>query len=261
MRATSFLVSICAVLLLTNTIFAKGKNNIEYYQLEAYHYTSPQQAAQIDSYLQSAYLPALHKLGIAKVGVFKPIANDTATDKIVYVLLPFKNWASILETTENLQNDAAYNAAAKSFLDAPYDTPAYKRKDVTLIKAFHLAPTMQMPVLTAPLSERVYELRNYESPTDSKYRNKVKMFNEGGEVALFKRLNFNATFYGEVLAGARMPNLMYMTSFNNMADRDAHWKSFGSDPEWKTISGLPEYQHNMLKAEVILTKAAPYSDY
>ena len=36
------------------------------------------------------------------------------------------------------------------------------------------------------------------------------MFNEGGEIRLFARLNFNAVFYGDVLAGDRMPNLMYM---------------------------------------------------
>ena len=54
------------------------------------------------------------------------------------------------------------------------------------------------------------------------------MFNEGGEIDLFNKLNFNAVFYGEVLSGSSMPNLMYMTSFENKADRDAHWKSFGA---------------------------------
>lgn len=261
MQSNRIFLALSAILLLSNVAIAKGKNNLEYYQLETYHYTTTQQATSIDHYLQTAYLPALHKLGIEKIGVFKPIANDTAADKIVYVLVPFKSWNAILETNEALQADAAFGTTGGSFLDAPYDTPAYKRKEITLIKAFPLAPKMQMPALTAPLADRVYELRNYEGPTDSKYKNKVKMFNEGGEVVLFKRLNFNATFYGEVLAGSRMPNLMYMTSFNNMADRDEHWKAFGSSPEWKTISALPEYQHNMLRAEVILTKAAAYSDY
>ena len=37
-------------------------------------------------------------------------------------------------------------------------------------------------------------------------------------------------FYASVLAGARMPNLMYMTTFENQAERDAHWKTFGDDP-------------------------------
>ena len=74
-------------------------------------------------------------------------------------------------------------------------------------------------------------------------------------------LNFNAIFFAEVISGSRMPNLMYMTSFENRNDRDAHWKAFGESPEWKNLSSMPEYQHNVSKAEVILTKAASYSDY
>jgi hypothetical protein len=124
-----------------------------------------------------------------------------------------------------------------------------------------MAPKMALPALTAPLSERVYELRSYESASDNLYRNKVQMFNEGGEVALFKRLGFNAIFYGDVVAGSKMPNLVYMTSFNSMSDRNAHWDVFRNDPEWKSLSGNPIYQHNVSKADIILTRAAPYSDY
>ena len=87
------------------------------------------------------------------------------------------------------------------------------------------------------------------------------MFNEGGEVALFKRLNFNAVFYSEVVAGSRMPNLMYMTTFENRADRDAHWKAFGDDPEWKKLSSMPEYQKNVSKIEIFFLRPTEYSDY
>ena len=87
------------------------------------------------------------------------------------------------------------------------------------------------------------------------------MFNEGGEITLFKRLNFNSVFYASVFAGAHMPNLMYMTSFENMADRDAHWKDFSAAPEWKKLSGLPEYQNNVSKIDDIFLHATAYSDY
>ena len=87
------------------------------------------------------------------------------------------------------------------------------------------------------------------------------MFNQGGEIALFQRLNFNAIFYSAVISGSRMPNLMYMTSFENMDDRNAHWKTFGSDPEWKKLSALPEYQNNVSRNETILMRALPFSDY
>jgi hypothetical protein len=87
------------------------------------------------------------------------------------------------------------------------------------------------------------------------------MFNEGGEVGLFKRLNFNAVFYAQVLAGNKMPNLMYMTTFENMQDREAHWKAFGDDPFWKKLSSLPEYQHNVSHADIIFLHPVAYSDF
>ena len=113
----------------------------------------------------------------------------------------------------------------------------------------------------AAKNERVYELRSYESATEKIFQNKVHMFNEGDEIGLFKRLNFNAIFYAEVVAGSKMPNLMYMTSFENMADRDAHWKSFGSDPVWKKLSAMSEYKNNVSHIDIMFLRPTDYSDY
>jgi len=88
-------------------------------------------------------------------------------------------------------------------------------------------------------------LRSYESPTKQLHRTKVDMFNEGGEILLFKRLDFQAVFYGDVLSGNRMPNLEYMVVFSDTASRNAHWKAFGNSPEWKNISVEPKYRNNI----------------
>ena len=120
---------------------------------------------------------------------------------------------------------------------------------------------MNLPTFQTAKSEHVYELRSYESATEALYKNKLHMFNEGGEIALFNKLDFNAVFYGDVISGSRMPNLMYMTCFENMAARDAHWKTFVEDPEWKRISSLPKYQHNVSRADIILMHATAYADF
>jgi hypothetical protein len=122
-------------------------------------------------------------------------------------------------------------------------------------------PGTAVPKLTSPKAERVYELRSYEGPTEKYYRNKVKMFNDGDEVGLFNRLGFNAVFYAKVLAGSRMPNLMYMTTFNNMQDRDKHWEAFSADPQWKILSSMPKYQNNVSKADIIFLRPTDYSDF
>jgi hypothetical protein len=87
------------------------------------------------------------------------------------------------------------------------------------------------------------------------------MFNEGGEVSLFEKLEFNAVFYAEVISGSRMPNLMYMTSFADMKSREEHWAAFREHPDWKRISSMEEYQDNVSKIDRIMLHHTAYSDF
>ena len=231
------------------------------YQLTVYHFKDSVQEKILDTYLEQALLPALHKLKYKQVGVFKSWANDTSAVKKIYVLVAGKSMDELSGIKDKLAKDAAYLEQGKTYLDAVYTSAPYSRMETIYLKAFSMAPELTIPSLKGPKSERVYELRSYESATEKIFRNKVHMFNEGGEIALFKRLNFNAAFYSEVIAGSKMPNLMYMTCFENMADRDAHWKTFGSDPEWKRLSALPEYQHNVSLNEKNFLRPVEYSDY
>lgn len=228
-----------------------------YYQLKIYHLQSKTQEDRIDAYLRNAYLPALHRSGIASVGVFKPVVTDTL-DRLVYVFIPFKKFDGVLVLESALKKDQQYQADGKDYIDAPYDQLPYNRIESILLEAFSAMPAPKVPALTAPKNERIYELRSYEGPTEKLSLNKIGMFNDK-EMAIFTMLNFNAVFYGRVLSGTRMPNMMYLTTFNNKEDRDKHWKDFG--PEYKKISGLPEYQHNNLRSVVTFVRPAEYSDY
>jgi hypothetical protein len=232
----------------------------EFYEIKIYHFKTAEQEKLIEDYLQHALLPALHKNGIGKTGVFKALANDTATDKLLYVFVPLQSFNQLLSLPAVLEKDADYNTAGSAYLNAVYNNPPYTRMESILLRAFRLAPLMQLPGLTGPHAEHIYELRSYESPTEMLHTNKVHMFNEGGEIPLFKRLEFNAVFYADVINGSHMPNLMYMTSFENMAAREAHWKTFSADAEWKKLVAMPEYQHNVSKAEIIFLHATDYSD-
>lgn len=243
-------------------LFAKAaEEKGEFYQITVYHFSNAEQQKLIEQYLQDAMVPALHRLQIKNVGVFTANANDTATDKRLYVITTLQSLQQVVEIAGMLAKDNEYGDKGKSYIDASYKTPPYSRLDNILLRAFPLAPFLTLPKLTSPNSERVYELRSYESATEKIFQNKVQMFNEGGEIALFKRLNFNAVFYASVIAGCRMPNLMYMTSFENMADRDAHWKDFSVAPEWKKASSMPAYQNNVSKIDIVFLKATAYSDY
>ena len=258
LKTILLLLSVCTV----SSVFAQKKEMArEYYQLTVYHFKDANQEKTIDDYLQNALLPALHKIDINKVGVFKAIANDTATDKLMYVFFAVRSLEQFTKFTNKLNADAAYQSAGKEYLDADYKTPAYTRMENIVLYAFPLAPAMQSPQLKSANKDRVYELRSYESASEKLHVNKVEMFNKGGEVDLFKRLGFNAVFYAQVIAGCKMPNLMYMTSFENMQDRDAHWKSFGDDPFWKKLSAMPEYQNNVSHIDITFLHPADYSDF
>tara|TARA_R110002111_G_scaffold4775_1_gene25490 strand:- start:106 stop:954 length:849 start_codon:yes stop_codon:yes gene_type:complete len=251
-----------SVLLLLLTINTYGQaNQREYYQLKTYLLDSEEQENTTDQYLSKALLPALKKLNIKNVGVFKPRTIDSLNPRSIKVLIPMKGLGDLETIDTKLQKDKVYMATAKDFLDAPYKNPPYSRVESVILKAFVDMPKMKPSPLSGPRKDRIYELRSYESATEAKYINKVEMFNKGGEVSLFDNLGFNAVFYGEVLSGATMPNLMYMTTFENQASRDAHWKSFSDSPVWNKLKSDPNYQNNVSKNVTRFFYPTEYSDY
>jgi hypothetical protein len=250
-----------AILILQLSWSMDKKPSREFYQLTVYHFATAEQEKVLDNYLQNALLPALHRVKISSVGVFKAWANDTVTNKLMYVFIPFKSLEMVTKLPAKLKEDVSYNFAGADYINATYNNPSYSRMETILLKAFPLAPQMQLPALHAAKKDRVYELRSYESATEKKFENKIQMFNQGDEIGLFKKLNFNAIFYAEVLAGSKMPNLMYMTSFESKADRDEHWKAFGTDPYWKKLSAMPEYQNNVSHIDIMFLYPTDYSDF
>jgi hypothetical protein len=229
------------------------------YQLKVYHYKTAAQKQVIEEYLKDVFVPYLHKGGISKVGVFKTLEADTA-DRRIYVLIPFKSLKQMDQVSEAVLTETGA-ATSSAYANAAYNNPPYTRLETIVLNAFYKMPNPAVPALTAPKEGRIYELRSYESATEALFINKVKMFNTGDEVGLFNRLGFNAVFYASVIAGAKMPNLMYMTTFNSKADRDKHWETFSADAYWKELSAKPEYQHNVSHADIIFLQPANYSDF
>lgn len=270
MKNKNLLLLVAAMLLLynctdpqqtTSTESTTAPNGREYYQLKVYSCDSDAQVQVVDEYLEEAYLPALKRAGIGPVGVFKLRPETVDSLQKIYLLIPFKTMDQFLGLEGKLQADEAYLAAGEDYLTAAYDQPPYRRIESTLLHAFEDFPEMRPSPLDNARSERIYELRSYESPTEAIFKNKVDMFNAGGEVVLFDRLEFNAVFYGEVISGDKMPNLMYMTTFSDQESRDQHWDAFVDSPEWKEMSALPKYQNNVSHIDLVFLYPTEYSDY
>ena len=270
MKALKFLLLMISTFAMTscgNPDFDKTLENTpnttdrEYYQLMIYTFDSDSQVRVVDKYLKEAYLPGLRKLGIKNIGVFKRKLNETDSIQKVYVLIPFSTIEEFFTLNDKLTEDKEYLEVGSDYINASYEHPPYHRVESILLKAFQGMSVLQVPDFNNPRSERIYELRSYESATEQYNKNKVEMFNEGGEIKLFDRLGFNAVFYGEVISGAKMPNLMYMTTFSDQASRDKHWAAFGIAPEWMEMKAVSSYKNNVSHIDINFLFPTDYSDY
>lgn len=246
------------LILLLAITFVSNAQDREFYQLKIYSFENDSQVEATDSYLKEAFLPALKRQNINNIGVFKPKADSI---KKIYVLIPFQSLSQFEALESQLAKDETYHKSGSAFINASYENPQYQRIESILIKAFVELPMMQPSALDGPRKDRIYELRSYESTSEAIYRNKVDMFNAGGEVALFERLKFNAVFYGEVISGPKMPNLMYMTTHANDESRSANWKNFVESSEWKELSSMDKYQNNVSHIDIDFLYPTEYSDY
>jgi hypothetical protein len=55
-----------------------------------------------------------------------------------------------------------------------------------------------------------------------------------------------------------MPNLIYLTTSENKADREKHWADFGAP--YSNVSGLPQYKNNVSKNVAVFIRPTDYSD-
>lgn len=232
----------------------------EYYQLKTYTFDTEVQVASTDNYLKDAYLPAMKRLGIANIGVFKP-RPETDSLKKIYVLIPYSSLSQILSVEEELAMDSTYLLAGSKYINASYDQPPYQRIESTIMKAFDEMPSLKASAVEGPRENRVYELRSYQSPTEAYHKNKVEMFNEGGEVELFESLNFNAVFYASVISGSKMPNLMYMTTFSDLESQTEHWNAFRESPVWTELKAIEKYKNSVSHSDKYYLYPTDYSDY
>lgn len=233
----------------------------EFYELKTYLIKNEDQENRVDNYLKNAYLPALKRQGIKNIGVFKVRQNKFTKADRIYVLIPFTSLDQFEKLEASIAVDKGHLSAGKDYITAKHNDPPYQRISSTLMRAFSEMPHMRPSQVSTPRSERVYELRSYESPTEATYKNKVAMFNEGGEVDLFESIGANAVFYAEVISGSQMPNLMYMTTYANMEQRDALWEKFFASDKWTALKNDEHYKNNMNKADIFLLYPTAYSDY
>jgi hypothetical protein len=228
-----------------------AKSGQEFYELRVYSLKNGQQQKLVENYFQNAAIPALNRIGNKNIGVFTELKPEGQTK--LYALIPYNSWDDFLTVQDKLADDKVYLEAGQPYLNAPATEPAYERIESSLLKAFAHSPKLHVP----EQKPRIFELRRYEHASESAGKKKLEMFNDAGEIDIFKRLGFNPVFFGETLIGELRPNLIYMVTFDDMAAHDSHWKAFGSDPEWKKVSAIPDYADVKLVSRITSTFLTP----
>jgi hypothetical protein len=246
----AFVAAACLIGIDTGALAADA-GQPQYFELRVYSTKSDQQQKLVSDYWQNAAVPAYNRMGIQPIGVFTEL-EDSPTNKI-YVLIPCDSLEVFGAIPGRLAADAAYEAAASSYMALPKSSPAYERIESSLNVAFESMKKLAPPPSAADKAPWIFELRTYQSPSESKGINKVQMFNSG-EVPLMQQVGLSPVFFGQALVGSQMPNLVYMVSGQNTDEHKKHWQDFFNAPEWKKLIGDPQYKDNVSRVMNVFLK-------
>jgi hypothetical protein len=246
------------LLLMLFSSFQPGER-VDYYQLRFYWFDNKEQEAMLDHYFEYALLPALHRAGIERVGVFKPVEGKNEEQQFMVLFIPMRSLDEFEQLPRILSSDDTYQEDGLNYIRAEHDQPPYRRIETILLRAFSGSPQLGEPVKEGVKGDRIYELRSYESATELLHERKVEMFNQG-EIALFLKLGFNPLFFGDVLSSSHMPHLMYMTTFADAHAQEEHWNAFRDDPDWLAMKDLEKYLNTVSHITSYLLHPLPYSD-
>ena len=229
----------------------------QYYELRKYHLLNNANQGALNTFLEEAAIPALNRLGIDSVGVFNVMYGQN--EPTLYVLLPHPSMESVVTLSSRLADDDEFVDEGAPFLETSISDPAFVRMESELKLAFEGMPQLEVPEAADEGDPRLFELRTYESHNPVAARKKIEMFNEGGEIDIFRKTGLTPVFFAETLIGENLPNLTYMLVFEDMQERDAHWEQFVSDPDWEELSQNEYYANTVSNISDIILQPTSYS--
>ncbi|HZM05821.1 MAG TPA: NIPSNAP family protein [Candidatus Saccharimonadales bacterium] len=251
LHTTIMLAALVSLEQLPTSALAADSTQSQYYELRVYSTKSEEQQRLVSDYWQNAAIPAYNRMDIHTIGLFTEL-QDSLTNKI-YVLIPYDSLEVFAAIPARLAADTTYQAAAADYMARSKSNPAYERIESSLNVAFDGMKKLAVPSSLAEKKPWIFELRTYQSSSESKGINKVKMFNSG-EIPLMQEVGLCPVFFAQTLVGSQMPNLVYMVSGENMGEHKKHWEGFFGAPVWKKLIGDPQYKGNVSRVISIFLK-------
>ena len=217
----------------------------EFYEIRIYRVFDFEKQNLLETWMRVALMPALGRLGISNVGVFRNLGDPN--DHSQFMVIPYESLEQFSQLNLKLAEDKEFSEASEAWFGQAMKDPIYHRVDSWITQAFDSIPKMEIPAFTGN-PDRVYELRLYESHNMDSARRKVKMFDDG-ETQLMRDTKLGPVFFGRTLAGPDSPNLIYLLGAESKEAHKAHWQAFIKSDGWKAIKDLPEYADTVSKIQ------------
>ncbi|MGH9718612.1 MAG: NIPSNAP family protein [Bryobacteraceae bacterium] len=233
---------------------AKG-HETKFYLVENYFLRQSTQLARINDFMGGAFLPFAQKAAPGpKIFLEALVAPHMPQFMVVMGL---KSVSDLPELRAKMRQDSAVQKAFAAWESG--SEPPYEHMSHTLLKATDYSPE---PPATPrkPGASRIFEWRVYHSPTWRQLGALHQRF-AGPEIKIFHRVGVHPILYSETVIGPNMPNLTYLTPFDNLAAREKAWEAFGADPEWIKVRKDSIDAHGQISSviQISLWRPAAYS--
>jgi len=240
-------------------VIAQENPKRAFFELRCYYMRNSQsnQVQRTTEFISGAYAPAARRAGIGPIGIFSAVIAPESP--FLIVVSGYQSLAGMQASMEIMAADTVYQKAAADF-DSNPELP-YIRVESTLLRCFASVPLIETGPSPQGRTPRTFELRTYDSDTETTLRKKIGMFGDG-EVAIFRKNGLQPVFFGEALVGPKLPRLTYMIAYENMAGREKAWTAFSADPAWQKLKVKPGYSDNDIVANIsnMILKPVPGSD-
>jgi hypothetical protein len=192
------------------------------------------QRRRLTQFLEKSAVPAMRRMGAGPVGVF---SNNIGPDgPFILLVTSYPSLTAMDQMGAKAAADTAYMKEMEAFDNQP--GLSYQRIERVLLRGFQSMPNIEVPPGDAKRPGRLFEIRTYESNSTSTLHRKMNMFDQG-EIDIFRKVGMVPVFFGETIVGPKMPNLVYMVGYDDLASREKAWRAFGSSPEWAKMRETP----------------------
>ena len=265
MNRRRFIVSVCSAVtaLVAGTGMSAQETPVaarEWVDLRTYVCSSVEKRDKLIEIFDTALIPALNRQGVKNVGVLwtNGEVNDGNTNfnTTVFVVAPFATAEALALRDQKLLADAQYMKDAAPVFEAPMKEPLYDTCAGSLLYTFATCPQVKQ-VTQSP--DRLLQLRIYNSYTIERNAKKMSMFEQGGEIGVFRTCGMQPVLFSFGVAGDKLANVTYMLAFDNKAEKESSWKRFREHPEWLKLKADPQYKDTANKITNIVLRPSKAS--